>query len=163
MKYFLTYNSQTGNTAILANIIQEYLSSYNQYFNTSLEDCDLLCIGFWCDKGTSDQETSEFLKDIHNKKIFLFGTAGFGDNDEYFDNILNRVQSHIDNSNKIVGSFMCQGKMPQSVRDRYIHMAESNLERFEPLIENFDKALYHPNEDDIIHLQQTLKDILKDS
>ena len=32
--------------------------------------------------------------------------------------------SAIDSSNTIVGEYMCQGKMPQSVRERYLKMKE---------------------------------------
>ncbi|MGE9931742.1 flavodoxin family protein [Mogibacterium sp.] len=48
----------------------------------------------------------------------------------------------MDESNTLVGEFMCQGKMQQAVRDRYVKMkaqpdAAPNLDQ---LIDNFDRA-----------------------
>ena len=51
---------------------------------------------------------------------------------------------------------MCQGKMPMSVRQRYEQMAQKQPERFLPMIDNFDKALSHPNEQDLQSLIQQL-------
>ena len=52
---------------------------------------------------------------------------------------------------------MCQGKMPQSVKDRYIKMKEqANCPpNINMLIENFDRALSHPNKDDLDKLVET--------
>ena len=53
---------------------------------------------------------------------------------------------------------MSQGKMPQSVRERYVKMKEltnahANLDM---LIDNFDSALSHPDEKDIIKLKNAV-------
>jgi len=53
-------------------------------------EADTLYVGFWTDKGQADESTSDFLKQLHGKNIFLFGTAGFGGSKEYFDKILKK-------------------------------------------------------------------------
>ena len=52
--------------------------------------------------------------------------------------------------------FMCQGKMPLSVRERYEKMREQNniSLNIDKLIANFDKALSHLNKDDLKTLEQ---------
>ncbi|HCX92754.1 MAG TPA: hypothetical protein DGZ34_08800, partial [Lachnospiraceae bacterium] len=45
---------------------------------------ELLYIGFWTDKGNADNETLTLLSTLKNRRIFLFGTAGFGGSDAYF-------------------------------------------------------------------------------
>ena len=55
---------------------------------------------------------------LKGRKIFLFGTAGFGGSAAYFQKILDHIKQSVDPSNTVVGEYMCQGKMPQSVRDR---------------------------------------------
>ena len=97
----------------------------------------------------ADGKALELLKKLKNKKIFLFGTAGFGGSDEYFDKIVSKTKEAIDESNTVIGEYMCQGKMPQSVKDRYIKMKErANCPpNIDMLIENFDRALSHPNND----------------
>lgn len=53
---------------------------------------------------------------------------------------------------------MCQGKMPQSVRERYVKMKESpeHPDNIDALIENFDKALSHPDADDMERLKNII-------
>ena len=95
---------------------------------------------------------------LKNKQIFLFGTAGFGGSDIYFRKILNQVKQFVDASNVIFGEYMCQGKMPQSVRERYVKMIENpeHPDIIDALIENFDKALSHPDADDLERLKNII-------
>ena len=90
------------------------------------------------------------------KKIFLFGTAGFGGSEAYFKRILDKTKESLDASNTVVGEFMCQGKMPQSVRERYEKMKEQpdHMPNIDAMIENFDKALAHPDDNDLNTLKQ---------
>ena len=63
-----------------------------------------------------------------------------------------RVAVHLPESARIVGTFMCQGRMPASVRARYAQTAEAKPEqaaRMHQLIENFDEAASHPDDDDL--------------
>lgn len=61
--------------------------------------------------------------------------------------------------NTMIGSFMCQGKMPMSVRQRYENMKKQplHLPNLDAMIENFDKALSHPDADDLERLKQAVK------
>ena len=96
---------------------------------------------------------------LKNKKIFLFGTAGFGGSDAYFEKILGQVKQSIDSSNAVIGEYMCQGKMPQSVRERYVKMKENpeHPANLDMLIANFDCALSHPDMDDLEKLKKIIK------
>lgn len=53
---------------------------------------------------------------------------------------------------------MCQGKMPQSVRDRYMKMKAQpeHPANIGALIDNFDRALSHPDEDDLERLRKII-------
>ena len=46
---------------------------------------------------------------------------------------------------------MCQGRMPQSVRERYLKMKEApdHPQNLDVLIQNFDGALSHPDANDL--------------
>ena len=96
---------------------------------------------------------------LKNKQIFLFGTAGLGGSDIYFRKILSQVKQFIDASNVIIGEYMCQGRMPQSVRKRYLKMKEAPDHPANPdvLIQNFDCALSHPDADDLERLRQAVR------
>ena len=167
MKYSIVFSSVTGNTRQLADAILSVLPQENlRYFGPPAEialEADRLYVGFWTDKGHCNKEISTFLKGVKGKEIFLFGTAGFGGSQEYFDKILDSVQKHIDRSNTVIGTFMCQGKMPASVRERYVKMKEQpdHMPNIDAMIENFDKALSHPDADDLVKLTESVSEAIE--
>ena len=148
-QYSILFSSLTGNTKKLADAIHKTLPEEGcEYFGA-------IKIGFWTDKGNADNETLTLLSTLKNRRIFLFGTAGFGGSDAYFQKILGQVRQSIDPSNTIIGEYMCQGKMPQSVRERYMKMKENpeHPANLDALIKNFDCALSHPDSDDLEKLR----------
>ena len=162
MEYAIVYSSKTGNTKMLADALQKMLPRETcVYFgepDESALSAGRLYIGFWTDKGSCDGKMGEFLERVKGKELFLFGTAGFGGDDSYFEKILQNVRQKVDPSNTVIGSYMCQGKMPMSVRERYEKMlsAPTHVPNVEQLIENFDKALQHPNQEDLDGLKQKI-------
>ena len=158
-RYSIMFSSVTGNTRMLAEAIRETLPKENcDYFGVcggAEAKSELLYVGFWTDKGNADADTLALLRTLKNKRLFLFGTAGFGIDTAYFDAILARVQAVPDGSNTVIGTYMCQGKMPPSVRARYEAMRTlpappANLDA---MIENFDRARSHPDADDLDRLR----------
>ncbi len=101
-RYSILYSSPTGNTKMLAEAIRDALPEEDcDYFGPCKEvESNMLYIGFWTDKGNADAATLKLLETLKNKKIFLFGTAGFGVSEEYFQRILNNVKTSIDASNR---------------------------------------------------------------
>ena len=158
-RYSILYSSATGNTRLLADTIRaalppELCDAFGAAGETAAES-ELLYVGFWTDKGNADAATLALLPTLKHKKIFLFGTAGFGADTAYFDAILARVQAALDGSSTVIGTFMCQGRMPPSVRVRYeamraLPVPPANLDT---LIENFDRARSHPDADDLDRLR----------
>ena len=151
-----------GNTKKLADTIRAVLPSEDcDYFGapgTAELHSEMLYVGFWTDKGNADSAVLQLLSKLRGKKVFLFGTAGFGGSAAYFQKILDHVKQSVDPSNTVVGEYMCQGKMPQSVRDRYIKMKAQpeHPANIDALIENFDSALSHPDEDDLERLRKII-------
>ena len=164
MKYSIVYSSRTGNTKFLAEHLKSILPDASViYFgepSPEAAEADLIFLGFWTDKGCCDETISSFLAPLKSKKLFLFGTAGFGQNDAYFEQILSRVKEKIPESCQVTGTFMCQGKMPDSVRKRYESMMPQNPQKAKQLITNFDQALLHPNKDDLKHFDQTIHNLI---
>ena len=161
-RYSVLFSSQTGHTKILAHAIAQARPAAGCDFFADhqgrVPSSPGFCGGFWTDKGTADAATLELLKTVKNKKIFLFGTAGFGGSTAYFQKILLRVQENLDAGNQVIGTFMCQGKMPLSVRQRYEKMKEqpNPAPNLDMLIANFDRALTHPDEQDLQRLQEAV-------
>ena len=163
MSYAIVYSSRTGNTKMLADAIKEVIEDEECiYFGKPSKEAlsaDVIYAGFWTDKGCCDKDTKEFLKEIKNKKLFLFGTAGFGTDDSYFDKVINNTKKFISSSVEITGTYMCQGKMPYSVRERYEKMKKvPGLPMdVDKMIANFDMALSHPDEKDLYLLKEMLR------
>ena len=162
MTYAIVYSSRTGNTEQLARTIQKELPAEGcLYFGGPDEAAlaaDRLFIGFWTDKGCCDEELAAFLAKVTHKEVFLFGTAGFGSQPAYFQAVLGRVKEKLGAGCTVTGSFMCQGKMPQAVRRRYEAMlaAPGHAPNVEAMIENFDRALSHPDAADLAQLAQAV-------
>ena len=151
MKTQVLYKSRTGNTELLAKWLAEEVCDciYCGNIENSV-DAQIYYVGFWTDKGDCTDKVKNFLEKLHGKKIYLFGTAGFGADEEYFKRILNRVKKYIPEDNTVEGTFMCQGKMPKSVRYRYEKMLTEpeKAAQAEMFIKNFDMAASHPDNKD---------------
>lgn len=163
MKYSIVYSSRTGNTKMLADTILQELPKDSCLYFGPIDDkaleADRIFVGFWTDKGICNEETAEFLKKLGKRDVFLFGTAGFGGSIDYFDKIIHRTRTFLPDNARFVGSFMCQGKMPLALRERYLKMkTEPNgVPNIDRMIENFDIALSHPSKEDLINLRKWMR------
>lgn len=169
MNIALITNSKSGNTAQLAQALREAfaVSDVQLVCDVELPDApdvsqledavsralaaDAVCVGFWCDKGSCTEGVAKLLERMDGKRVFLFGTCGFGGSQEYFDQIIERVKEHLPQTAELAGAFMCQGKMGPGVRARYEAMlAKDPTDTWaRALIDNFDAALAHPNAEDL--------------
>ena len=99
-RYSVMFSSLTGNTKMLAEAIGEVLPKENcDYFGSCKGKepvSEMLYIGFWTDKGNADSTALELLKSLRGKKIFLFGTAGFGVDEGYFRKILMNIRESME-------------------------------------------------------------------
>ena len=154
MSYAIICSSKTGNTKKLAQRAREVLGEKNE---CSTADADLVLLGSWTDKGGLDPALEPELPALAGKRVFLFGTCGFGGSQAYYDRVLDRFAAALPQDAQVVGRFMCQGQMPPSVRERYVKMSAQDPARFEPMIENFDRALGHPDEKDLEALAEALR------
>ncbi|NLZ35444.1 MAG: hypothetical protein GX889_11205, partial [Clostridiales bacterium] len=75
----------------------------------------------------------------------MFGTAGYNNTKEYFDGILASVKSLFSASNTVIGSYMCQGRVSEAVKDK---VKNGMLEKYEAIKDKLIEAENHPNEKD---------------
>lgn len=164
MTYAIVYDSRTGNTERLARALAEELPEQGRLAYGSLDEVDAsaasqadrVYAGFWTNRGDCTDEMGELLAGLAGKEVFLFGTCGFGADETYFAGVAARAAAHLPESAQLIGTFMCQGRMPSSVRRRYERTAEANpvqAARMAQLIANFDEAAAHPNDADLARLR----------
>lgn len=154
MSYAIICSSKTGNTEKLAQRAREALGSQ---IVDDVTEADTVLLGSWTDKGGLDSALADSLAQLSGKKVFLFGTCGFGGSQAYYDRVLDRFQSALPEDVEVIGRFMCQGQMPPAVRDRYVKMAMTDPARFAPMIENFDRAIGHPSASDLDAFEKSLR------
>lgn len=159
-KYLVLYTSKTGNTKKLATEIFSLIPDSSKdcfpfdEFDNSLE-ADTYFIGFWADRGTCSMEVIDFLSELHGKKIALFGTCGMSTDQDYYRCLEEKVKVWIADDNQYLGAFLCQGKMPIQIRQKYETMRNSgNQTQIDSMIQNFDQALLHPNKEDFAHAKE---------
>ena len=130
---------------------------------TQASEADVVFVGFWCDKGSCSPAVQHFLQSLVGKRVFLFGTCGFGESDEYFAQILDRARTYLPADAQYIGGAMCQGKMGMGVKRRYEGMLEKDPENAQArmLIDNWNKAQSHPNEDDVSRIAAAAKEALE--
>ena len=159
MRYAIVYSSMTGNTALLARTVRETLPGdacvwFGAPDPKALE-ADTVYVGFWTDKGTCSAEIAQFLQQLTTQRLFLFATAGFGGDAAYFARILGRAEELVRPGVPVIGTFMCQGKMPASVRARYETMEDAG--RRQAMLDNFDRAASHPDGEDLSALAAAVR------
>ena len=160
LDYLVLYQSESGNTKKIAASIFSRLPGNSKDLididtDKTIPEANVYFIGFCVHRGSCSMEVSDFLSDLSGKQIALFGTCGMGDSPEYYKDIAGRVSAWIEADNDYLGYFICQGKMPQSVRERYMKMKENpeHPANLDALIKNFDCALSHPDSDDLEKLR----------
>ena len=175
MSYAILYNSASGNTRSVADALERALAQAGvevvcgEIHRGGTEaalalaaPADVVLVGFWCDKGSCTPEVADVLAGLAGKRVFLFGTAGFGGAPEYFEQILGRAREHLPEGAEYLGGAMCQGKMGDAVRARYEAMLakQPGDARIQAMIENFDAARSHPDADDLARIATAAKQAL---
>ena len=156
MAYMVVYSSTTGNTKKIATEIFSALPGMSKDMQNIEEyrgkDAEIFFIGFWVDRGTCGMSVINVLSELHGKKIALFGTCGMGRGTAYYREIEQKVKVWIPDDCEYLGTFLCQGKMPMKVRQKYeISREDPREEAFrKQMLKNFDEALFHPNEQDFV-------------
>lgn len=165
MKIAIVFDSNTGNTKKIATCIKDTCINEDiVYFGSpkNIESVDLIFIGTWIDKGTCSKKIQDFINSLSNQKIAFFATAGFGQSTKYFESLAKRFDNLVSSSNQIIGHFFCQGKMPLTVRSRYVEMIKEHPDdkQLQVNIDNFDAALSHPDEDDLANTKKFALDMI---
>ena len=169
MKYSIVYTSKSGNTEKLALAIKEAANGeclqcvkVNEADNAKVNDSDIVFVGAGSYKGTCDEAAGKFMETLKNKKVFLFMTVGYGDNQAYYDKMLNPAKTFIDSSNTIIGTYACQGQWIEGQKKNLENMlakaaSDDGKKVIEGKLANHSNAMGHPNAEDL----NKLKDIVK--
>lgn len=172
MTCLIVVSSKSGNTRLVADALASELAGAGVtavgpvtprgVTEAELSAADTVLAGFWTDKGDCAPDLAAVLERLGGKRVFLFGTAGFGGSEAYFAQILDRVRAHLPEDVTYLGGAMCQGRMGAGVRARYEAMLAEHPddERIRGMIDNFDAALAHPDEADLARIVAAAREVL---
>lgn len=166
MKYLVVYTSKTGNTQKIAmkifNCLPGKSKDIQRLEELGQDEAEIYFVGFWNDRGTCGSDIMDFLLTLHGKKVALFGTCGMAGNQEYFEQVSNRVAAFIPDDNEYLGSFLCLGKMPPQILEKYKMMQQkedSSLIRM--MITGYERAMLHPDEEDLCAAGDFVEKVLR--
>lgn len=161
----IIYDSLSGNTESLAKEIKSIKKNayYEKIYDKLIEELpeyDIYYIGSPIIKGICTDKIKRLLQKIENKKIFLFITTGYKGED-YYESLTRRILEIIPKSNQILGTFLCQGKMQDAVKERYIKLIQEHPEdkNLKVSLENFEQAKPHPDENDKKDLIEKIQEL----
>ncbi len=161
MRYAILYDSHSGNTAHVAQIIRHTLPEDDCLcFYSTIEafkhpekfaEADLIFYGFWTDRLSCPEQSQKLLPQLPATKIALFGTAGFGEGEDYFKKIMDNAAQYLPQGATLTGTFMCTGKMPMSVQEQYLKLLHDPAihEQAEAMLKNYDMVKGHPDDTDL--------------
>lgn len=167
LQSMVVYSSRTGNTQKIATRIFAAIPGDSKDMQRIGEyqgkDAELFFVGFWTDKGDCCEQAAELLQSLHGKCVALFGTCGMRTDDAYYDNIREAVRKWLPEDNIYLGTFMCQGKMPMQVRNRYEAMLSNgeNPDWMRAMMRNFDEAMLHPDRADELAAEKFAKEVVR--
>ena len=159
MKYAVVYSSVTNNTKKLAETIKNKVGA--EYCGKPSDEAlsaDVVFVGFWATRNSCGADIQAFMQKLSNKKVFLFGTAGYNDTQEYFEEILTNAKEYIPTSNEIIGTYMCQGEVTDAMQER---IKEVMPEKYELIKDKLASSVNHPNQTDLDALTDTIEKVLK--
>ena len=92
-------------------------------------------------------------------------TVGYGNNQEYYNKMLNPSKEFIDSSNNLIGSYACQGQWIEGQKKNLENALEKSITEEEKKIvqnklANYENAIGHPNVEDLNKLKEIIKSII---
>lgn len=165
MKKAIIYSSLTGNTKKVAEKIWEVSDKMMEIFNvqdvTSIDSYEEIILGFWVDRGTADKKMLNLIERIKDKKVSFFATLGaYPDSDHAKKVIMNVTELLEKNNNKVDKTFICQGKVSDSLKERMKTLPKEHPHYpDEARLKRWADADKHPNEEDFSNAQKIFSEV----
>lgn len=160
----LVYSSITGNTRMVAEAIMRALppDTIIQPVQNAPhpETSALVIVGFWVHRGAPDPAAARYMHTICGRDVAFFGTLAAYPDSDHAHGVMANAESLLA-GNRILGSFLCQGKLAPNRLARRLSGEEADArhpmteERRARLLE----AARHPDERDLALAEKTFRDI----
>ncbi len=159
MRCLVVYSSRTGNTKLVAEAIHSVMPQ--EATLAAVEDApdassfDLICLGYWVDKGEPDARMAHYMERVQGKLVGLFGTLGAWPDSDHAKDCMQRAAAMVQ-GNTLLENFLCQGKVDPKLLAAMEKMREA--QQAHPMTEErkarIEEAKKHPDTQDLTNAQQ---------
>lgn len=159
MSYSIIYSTHTDNAVKLATAISTELGSADLVYDGRLAGCpafakeaDVIFVGFWTTANSCDKLVQGLLSSLKGKKIAIFGTCGFGtQEDGHFDLVEKNVRSFVDPSNTVLGFYLCNGRIGQDFVKKALDSngAEGEDFHYPSFRQHYQHDIGHPTKEEL--------------
>lgn len=161
MKALVVYSSLTGNTRKVAEAVAAVLPGCDLVpvakAPESVEQYDLVAVGYWVDKGMPDKKTLAWLEGVKDARLAFFGTLGAWPDSDHARECMARGEAAAtdpDRGNTVLGSWLCQGKVDPRVLEVMAKMAADVHPMTPERRARIEEAAKHPDDDDCRRAQE---------
>ncbi len=164
MKILVSYSSRTGNTKAVAEAIaaalgeQATLASVAEAPDVSAFDC--VIVGFWIDKGRPNSEALRYIRKLNGKRVAYFFTLGADADSGHANDCVERSNACFE-GNELVGSFLCQGRISESMMKWMKRIPTWMPHGPSPeRLARWERAATHPDADDLANAGEYFRNLL---
>jgi len=151
VKALIVYSSRTGNTRMIAEAIHSIMPTGAELAPVEKApdpaNYDLLALGFWVDKGEPDAAMSAYMGRVKDLNVGLFCTLGAWPDSEHARESMRKAVNRL-GGGKVLGTFICQGKVDPELIDAMAKMPDNPHPMTEERRARLEEAAKHPNESD---------------
>ena len=167
MKTLIVYSTISGNTKAVCERIYEALNAEKEILNVKniknlkIDDYDNFIIGFWCDKGTMDKDSIEFLKTLNNKNVYFLGTLGARPDSEHWNDVFENAKKLCSENNNFKNGLLIWGRISQEMQDMMKKFPAGHPHGVTPeRVARWEAASTHPDENDFKKAEEFFSNLL---
>lgn len=153
MKYAVLYESNSGNTELIAGEIFDAIKAApeNKLFIDLAEDgeipeADVYYVGFPVSGFNCSFRIMDCLDRLQGKQVALFATCGLKPTEKYREKIESAMKAWIDDDTQYLGFYMCQGKTSPVQQQKMLTQQPDVAEALEQM---FREGEQHPDAQDL--------------
>lgn len=168
MKTLVIYSSLTGNTKKVAEAMAEVMPECTvlpvEEAPASVQEYDLVAVGYWVDKGMPDGKTCSWLGGVENARLAFFGTLGAWPDSDHAKECMahgEKLALEPERGNTVLGSWLCQGRIDPRILEVMAKMAGNIHPMTEERRARIAEAAKHPDDDDCRRAQDFIRRMLK--
>lgn len=168
MKTLVIYSSLTGNTKKVAEAVAEVMPECTvlpvEEAPASVQEYDLVAVGYWVDKGMPDGKTRSWLGGVENARLAFFGTLGAWPDSDHAKECMahgEKLALEPERGNTVLGSWLCQGRIDPRILEVMAKMAGNIHPMTEERRARIAEAAKHPDDDDCRRAQDFIRRMLK--